>query len=57
VEFKHQRLTEIISTTPADLRSFAPAFADMVTRSYRSIIGNRNKIEADRSLFDSLTEL
>jgi hypothetical protein len=57
VEFKHQRLMEIISTTPADLRSFAPAFADMVTRSYRSIIGNRNKIEADRSLFDSLTEL
>jgi presequence protease len=57
VEYKQQRLTEITSTTLADLRSFAPAFADMIPRSYRSIIGNRNKIEADRSLFDSLTEL
>jgi presequence protease len=57
VEYKQQRLTEITSTTPADLRSFAPAFADMMSRSYRSIIGNRTKIEADRSLFDSLIEL
>jgi hypothetical protein len=57
VEYKKQRLSEIVATTPADLRSFAPAFTDMMTRSYRSIIGNRNKIEADRSLFDSLTEL
>ncbi len=57
IEFKQQRLTEITSTTLADLRSFAPAFADMIPRSYRSIIGNRTKIEADRSLFDNLTEL
>ena len=57
VDFKQQRLAEITATTPADLRSFAPAFADMIPRSYRSIIGNRNKIEADRSLFDTLTEL
>ncbi|GAB6191382.1 insulinase family protein [Desulfocastanea catecholica] len=56
-EYKQQRLTEIISTTSADLRSFAPAFAEMMPKSYRSIIGNRNKIEADRSLFDSITEL
>lgn len=55
--YKQQLMTEIISTTSADLRSFAPAFADMMPKSYRSIIGNRNKIEADRSLFDSLTEL
>jgi Zn-dependent M16 (insulinase) family peptidase len=57
VEFKRQRLAEITSTTVGDLRSFAPAFAEMVPRSYRAIIGNRNKIEADRSLFDTLTEL
>ena len=57
VEYKQQRLSEITSTTPADLRSFAPAFAEMIPKSYRSIIGNRNKIEADKSLFDNLTEL
>ena len=57
VDYKQQRLAEITATTPADLRSFAPAFAEMVPRSFRSIIGNRQKIETDRSLFDSLTEL
>lgn len=57
VEYKQQRVREITSTTVADLRSFAGAFAEMVPRSYRAIIGNRAKIEADRSLFDSLTEL
>ncbi len=57
VEFKRQRLAEITSTSVDDLRSFAPAFAEMVPRSHRAIIGNRNKIEADRSLFDTLTEL
>lgn len=57
VEYKQQRLAEITATTPADLRSFSPAFADMIPRSFRSIIGNRQKIETDRSLFDSLTEL
>ena len=57
VAYKQQRLTEITSTTVEDLRSFAPAFADMTPRSYRSIIGNRKKIEADRTLFDSLTDL
>jgi Zn-dependent M16 (insulinase) family peptidase len=56
-EYKQQRLTEIISTTLTDLRSFAPAFAEMIPRSYRAIIGNRTKIEADQSLFDRLTEL
>ncbi len=57
IEYKQQRLMEITSTTLADLRNFAPAFADMIPRSYRSIIGNRNKIEADQSLFNTLTEL
>lgn len=57
VEYKQQRLSEITATTPDDMRSFATAFADMIPKSYRSIIGNRNKIEADQSLFDTLTEL
>lgn len=56
-EYKQQRLAEIASTSIADLRSFAPAFAEMTSNSYRSIIGNRAKIEADQSLFETLTEL
>jgi hypothetical protein len=57
VAYKEQRLAEITRTTLADLRSFAPAFAAMTQRSYRTIIGNRTKIEADRSLFDVFIDL
>ena len=56
-EFKRQRLAEIISTTPADLRAFAPVFAAMQSSIHRAAIGNRKKIEDDKDLFDSLNEL
>ncbi|MBB5348195.1 insulinase family protein [Desulfoprunum benzoelyticum] len=56
-EYKQQRLREIIATSPADLQSFAPAFAAMQAASHRAVIGNRAKIEADRDLFSSMTEL
>jgi presequence protease len=55
--YKKQRLAEITATTPADLRRFAPAFAEMLDGSVRKIIGNRARIEADRGLFDRLVEL
>ncbi len=55
--YKQQRLKEITTTTLSDLRSFAPAFAKMTPRSHRAIIGNRAKIEADMSLFDTVSEL
>ncbi|MFW2365854.1 MAG: insulinase family protein [Desulforhopalus sp.] len=57
VEYKQQRLAEIIATSSEDLRNFAPAFSEMNPRSHRAIIGNRKKIEADQSLFNTLTEL
>jgi len=56
-EYKQRRIEEITRTTTADLRSFGPAFTRMMTRSHRTIIGNRGKIENDRKLFDMLTEL
>ncbi|OGR18189.1 MAG: peptidase M16 [Desulfobacterales bacterium GWB2_56_26] len=57
VAYKEQRLAEIVHSTVADLKSFAAAFAEMMPKSYRVIIGNRAKIEADRSLFDVLIDL
>ncbi len=54
---KQQRIREIISTTVDDLRSYAPAFEQMMPDSHRVIIGNRAKIEADRDLFDVVGEL
>ncbi len=57
LEFKRQRVEEIISTTQEKLRSFQDAFDTMAADSYRKIIGNRAKIEADAALFDSVVEL
>ncbi len=55
IDYKRQRLMEIVSTTIADLRVFSSAFAHM--KGYRAAIGNRTKIENDKDLFDQLTEL
>ena len=57
IEEKQQRLTDITSTTLKDLKAFAPAFSKMLQKSHRSIIGNRTKIEADKDLFTTITEL
>ncbi|SHO52724.1 insulinase family protein [Desulfopila aestuarii] len=56
-EYKHRRLAEILDTTVENLRSFAAPFAKMPEKSCRATIGNRKKIESDRSLFDKLTEI
>ncbi len=56
-DYKQQRLTEITATSLADLRSFAPAFAEMTANCHRAIIGNRMKIEGAGSLFDTIIEL
>jgi Zn-dependent M16 (insulinase) family peptidase len=56
-QHKQQRLAEITSTGVAELRSYAEPFAKMTDNAYRSIIGNRAKIEADQDLFDQVTEL
>jgi Zn-dependent M16 (insulinase) family peptidase len=56
-EYKHRRLDEILKTTVEDLRGFAPMFKRMMPESYRATIGNRKKIEADKNLFESLTEI
>ncbi|MBU0961205.1 MAG: insulinase family protein [Proteobacteria bacterium] len=56
-EYKQQRISEIIGTSVNDLRSYAPAFEQMLSDSHRVIIGNRSKIEADSDLFDVVEEL
>ncbi|MBE0582890.1 MAG: insulinase family protein, partial [Desulfofustis sp.] len=54
---KQQRLREITATTAKDMRLFADHFRQMLGNSYRSIIGNRLKIEADSDLFDAIADL
>ncbi len=55
--YKQQRVHEIITTTNDHLRSFAASFEQLQANNFKAIIGNRNKIETDQSLFDTLTEL
>lgn len=54
---KQQRLSEITATTAPQLRSFADVFQAMLDNSYRSAIGNREKITADNVLFDVISDL
>ncbi|WP_284152724.1 insulinase family protein [Desulfofustis limnaeus] len=54
---KQQRLREITATTAHQLRSFADVFQAMLDNSYRSAIGNREKITADDALFDVISDL
>lgn len=54
---KQQWLREITATTAPQLRSFADVFQAMLDNSYRSAIGNREKITADDVLFDVISDL
>ena len=56
-EYKQQRIREITATTVDDLRNYSSYFEQFTKKSHRAIIGNRAKIESDKSLFDSITEL
>ncbi len=55
IDYKRRRLQEIVSTTVADMKTFASNFERM--KPFRAVIGNRAKIENDKDLFDKLTEL
>ncbi|CAG34850.1 insulinase family protein [Desulfotalea psychrophila] len=56
-QYKEARIEEIISTEVGDLRKFAPLLEEMLTKSHRTAIGNRAKLEQDASLFDRVEEL
>ncbi|PIE64897.1 MAG: peptidase M16 [Desulfobacterales bacterium] len=54
---KQQRLEEITATTVDDMKSYAPRFSALAQERLRAIIGNRNKIENDKDLFDQISSL
>ena len=55
--FRQQRIEQIVRTGVDDLRSFAPLFERLQAERHRATIGNRDKIEQDRELFEEVTEL
>ncbi|MEE4165825.1 MAG: insulinase family protein, partial [Desulfocapsaceae bacterium] len=56
-KLKQRRLTEITETTLEQLKRFGTCFEQMNKNCHRAIIGNRAKIEADKDLFDTISEL
>jgi len=57
IEFKAQRIDEVLATSVDDLRSFAPFFAKLAADSSRATIGNGEKIRAAADLFTELYDV
>lgn len=56
-EFKQARISEIISTTREDLRSFASFFTELTKTPYRTTIGNSARVADHKEIFDDIIEL
>lgn len=56
-EYKQQCLDEILSTTNEDLIKFGHLFNNLVNNSYRATIGNAEKINSYRKIFDTIIEI
>ncbi len=56
-EYKQKCLEQILSTTVQDLKDFAPLFNNLCSHSFKSTIGNKEKIHSDKNLFDSISEI
>lgn len=54
---RQQQITEIIGTQVADIRKFSPLFAMLHDNRYRATIGNGDKIEENKELFEQVTRL
>nr|WP_320010782.1 insulinase family protein [uncultured Desulfobulbus sp.] len=56
-EFRQQRVEEIVRTGVDDLRGFAPHFARLQEERNRVTVGNGDKIQQDKALFDEVLNL
>jgi len=48
---------EILSTTPEDIRAFAPMIDSVMKDNYRCVLGNDNMIKDNEDVFDTLISL
>ncbi len=55
--YKQQRISEILDTRCADLQGFAPLFKALRTKSSLATIGNIEKIQENKDLFDGIEKL
>uniref|UniRef100_UPI004057B42C insulinase family protein n=1 Tax=Candidatus Electronema sp. TaxID=2698783 RepID=UPI004057B42C len=56
-EQRQQIVEQTIDAKAEELRGFAPLFEQLEATTFRATIGNGEKIKADSSLFDEVTEL
>ncbi|NOZ08432.1 MAG: peptidase M16 [FCB group bacterium] len=56
-DYRLNLIREIKSTRLEDLKAMAPHFEQLMANPYRCIIGNRDKIEGARQLFEKLIEV
>jgi len=52
-----QERDEILSTTPEDIRNFAPMLADLMRKNYRCVLGNDKTVKANEDVFEVLVSL
>lgn len=57
IEFKKNRIDQVLSTTEKRMREFAPYFDNLVNNSYRATIGNGDKIRSNPDLYTSIIDL
>jgi hypothetical protein len=55
--FRQQRVEEIVRAGVDDLRGFAPHFARLQEERNRVTVGNSDKIQQDKALFDEVINL
>lgn len=48
---------EILSTTPADIRSFSPLIEQIIKENYYCVYGNKEKIAKHHALFNSIFDI
>lgn len=56
-ELRLKTIQEIKTCTVKDMKQYAEPFKEMLKKPYRSIIGSKSKIEADKNLFNQLIEV
>ncbi|WP_371366434.1 hypothetical protein SRRS_07960 [Sporomusa rhizae] len=49
--------TEVLSTTPADIRQFAEMFAALNSQNYLCVVGNEKKLRDNKDLFGKLVNV
>jgi Zn-dependent M16 (insulinase) family peptidase len=57
MEYKLQRIGEIIDTNVDNMRGYAPYFRNLQNKHVRATIGNCDKIRKNADLFDNIVEL